>query len=368
MPAAHPLAAYGWDEGFAERFAAHAGRGFVPGRVVRVDRGRLDAVVADGPGVRTVLADAAPVATGDPTRVPCTGDWAVLDLAHGRTGAAPDGVVRALLPRRTALLRSASSKRSEAQILAANVDRAVVAVSLAEPFDPGRVERFVALAWESGAQPLVALTKADLVADPAVRAHLVADAAAAAPGVRVLAVSAATGGGLAALTAELAGSTSVLLGRSGAGKSTLANAVVGADVQDVRAVRDRDGKGRHTTTTRDLLVLPGGGVLIDTPGLRGVGMWDADTGLARTFADVAELAAHCRFPDCAHGTEPDCAVQRAVADGTLAYRRLESYRKLRRENQRIAARTDVRQRAELRREWKRKQALGRHLAERKRGR
>ncbi|KUL40915.1 GTPase RsgA [Streptomyces sp. NRRL F-4489] len=367
-PSPSPLLSYGWDEGFAESFLPFAGPGCVPGRIVRVDRGRVDAVVPDGDGVRTVLADTALVATGDPTRVPCTGDWAVIDLVNGRAGDHLDGLVRALLPRRTALVRSASSKRSEGQILAANVDRAVVAVSLAEPLDLGRVERFVSLVWESGAEPLVALTKADLVADPAVRDHLVADVAAAAPGVRVLAVSAATGDGLDALAAELAGATSVLLGRSGAGKSTLANAVVGADVQDVRAVRDRDGKGRHTTTTRDLLVLPGGGVLIDTPGLRGVGMWDAEAGLARTFADVEELAARCRFHDCAHGAEPGCAVQQAVEYGELAYRRLESYRKLQRENQRIVAKTDVRLRAELRREWKRKQALGRHMMERKRGR
>ncbi|MGW5120227.1 ribosome small subunit-dependent GTPase A [Streptomyces noursei] len=367
FPAARPLTAYGWDEGFAESFLPHAGQGFVPGRVVRVDRGRVDAVVPDGTGVRTVLLDTALVATGDPTRVPCTGDWAVVDLHNGRVGDHLDGVLRALLPRRTAILRSASTKRSEGQVLAANVEHAVVAVSLAEALDLDRVERFVSLVWESGAQPLVALTKADLVADPAALGHLVADASGAAPGVRVLAVSAATGAGVEELTAALAGATAVLLGRSGAGKSTLANALHGADVQDVRAVRDQDGKGRHTTTTRDLLMLPGGGLLIDTPGLRGVGMWDAADGLARTFSDVEELARQCRFHDCAHEAEPDCAVQDAVEYGELATRRLESYRKLQRENQRIVAKTDVRLRAEIRRDWKRKQALGRHMMERKRG-
>ncbi|MEW1674794.1 ribosome small subunit-dependent GTPase A [Streptomyces noursei] len=367
FPAARPLTTYGWDEGFAESFLPHAGQGFVPGRVVRVDRGRVDAVVPDGTGVRTVLLDTALVATGDPTRVPCTGDWAVVDLHNGRVGDHLDGVLRALLPRRTAILRSASTKRSEGQVLAANVEHAVVAVSLAEALDLDRVERFVSLVWESGAQPLVALTKADLVADPTALGHLIEDASGAAPGVRVLAVSAATGAGVEELTAALAGATAVLLGRSGAGKSTLANALHGADVQDVRAVRDQDGKGRHTTTTRDLLVLPGGGVLIDTPGLRGVGMWDAADGLARTFSDVEELARQCRFHDCAHEAEPDCAVQDAVENGELATRRLESYRKLQRENQRIVAKTDVRLRAEIRRDWKRKQALGRHMMERKRG-
>ncbi|MFH8344167.1 ribosome small subunit-dependent GTPase A [Streptomyces sp. NPDC018045] len=360
-----PLNSYGWDDGFAESFAPYAGQGHVPGRVIRVDRGRVDAVVPDGDGVRTVMADTAPVTTGDPMRVPCTGDWAVIGL--GEVGAGRDGAVRALLPRRTALVRSTSSKRSEGQVLAANVDHAVVAVSLAVELDLGRIERFVSLAWESGAQPLVVLTKADLAGGPDGLAHLIADAETAAPGVRVLAVSSTAGEGLDVLAAVLAGGTSVLLGQSGTGKSTLANALLGEDVQDVRAARDRDGKGRHTTTTRDLLVLPGGGVLIDTPGLRGVGMWDADAGLARAFSDIEELAARCRFHDCAHTTEPGCAVLSAVDSGALPQRRLESYRKLLRENERIVAKTDARLRAEIRREWKQKQALGRHMGERKRG-
>ncbi|MCZ1006660.1 ribosome small subunit-dependent GTPase A [Streptomyces lydicus] len=365
--AAHLLTAYGWDDGFAEDFTPCAGRGFVPGRIVRVDRGRVDVVVPEGDGVRTVLADTALVATSDPMRVPCTGDWAVIDLENGLTGDHLDGVVRALLPRRTVFLRSASSKRSEGQILAANVDHAVIAVSLADALDLGRIERFVSLAWEGGAQPLVVLTKADLAGGPDTVAHLVADAESAAPGVQVLAVSSATGDGIDVLSAVLAGGTSVLLGQSGAGKSTLANALLGDEVQLVQAIRDRDGKGRHTTTTRDLRALPGGGVLIDTPGLRGVGMWDAGSGLARTFSDVESLAEGCRFHDCAHEAEPGCAVQEAVEGGELPVRRLESYRKLLRENQRIVAKTDARLRAEIRRDWKQKQTLGRHMMERKRG-
>ncbi|MFG2212435.1 ribosome small subunit-dependent GTPase A [Streptomyces sp. NPDC048638] len=367
LSAAHPLTAYGWDDGFAESFTPFAGQGFVPGRIVRVDRGRVDVVVPDGTGIRTVLADTALVATGDPMRVPCTGDWAAIDLENGRTGDHLDGVVRALLPRRTAFLRSASSKRSEGQVLAANVDHAVIAISLAEELDLSRIERFVSLAWESGAQPLVVLTKADLAGDPAGLAHLVADAQSAAPGVQVLAVSSETGEGVETLSPVLAGGTSVLLGRSGAGKSTLANAVVGEHVQEVQAIRDRDGKGRHTTTTRDLLALPHGGVLIDTPGLRGVGMWDAESGLARTFSDVEALAGDCRFHDCGHGAEPGCAVLAAVESGTLSERRLTSYRKLQRENLHLVAKTDARLRAEIRRDWKQKQALGRHMGERKRG-
>nr|WP_186318911.1 ribosome small subunit-dependent GTPase A [Streptomyces sp. SAJ15] len=356
---AHPFHGYGWDQGFAESFAdcVEGDRSLTPARIVRVDRGRCDLVVPDGAGVRTVRADAAPVATGDPLAIMCTGDFAAVDLDQG--------CVRALLPRRTAFVRSTSSKRSEGQILAANVDQAVIAVSLAAELDLGRIERFLALAWESGAQPLVVLTKADLVPDPHTLSHLVSDVETVAPGVQVLPVSAATGDGVDVLAAQLVSGTSVLLGQSGAGKSTLANALLGEVVQDVQTTRDVDGKGRHTTTTRDLLPLPWGGVLIDTPGLRGVGLWDAEEGLSQVFSEVEALAEDCRFHDCAHHGEPGCAVLAAVADGTLPERRLDSYRKLLRENQRLAARTDARLRAEIRRDWKQKQALGRHMLERK---
>ncbi|POX45930.1 ribosome small subunit-dependent GTPase A [Streptomyces sp. Ru71] len=352
------LAPYGWDEDWAAAFAPYAAEGLLPGRVVRVDRGQCDVVTADG----TIRADTAFVTPHDPLRVVCTGDWAVVE---------PDGnprYVRAYLPRRTAFVRSTSSKRSEGQILAANVDHAVVAVSCGVELDLGRIERFLALAWESGAQPVVVLTKADLVPDPATLAYFVQDVETAAPGVPVLTVSAAHGDGLDVLAAVVGGGTSVLLGQSGAGKSTLANALLGADVMDVQAVRDLDGKGRHTTTTRNLLALPGGGVLIDTPGLRGVGLWDAQAGVGQVFAEIEELAEECRFHDCGHETEPGCAVRAALESGELPERRLESYRKLQRENQYIVAKTDARLRAEIRKEWKRRGAVGKAAMEAKRGR
>ncbi len=352
------LSPYGWDEAWADAFAPYAADGLLPGRVVRVDRGQCDIVTAGG----TVRADTEYVVPRDPMKVVCTGDWVAVDPAGDPR------YVRAYLPRRTAFVRSTSSKRSEGQILAANVDHAVVAVSLAVELDLGRVERFLALAWESGAQPVVVLTKADLVPDPVTLAHLVRDVETSAPGVPVLTVSALHGDGLDVLVALVGSGTSVLLGQSGAGKSTLANALVGTDVMDVRAARDVDGKGRHTTTTRNLLALPSGGVLIDTPGLRGVGLFDAETGVGQVFAEIEELAEDCRFHDCAHETEPGCAVRSAVASGALPERRLESYRKLIRENQWITAKTDARVRAELRRDWKRKGAEGRAAMEAKRGR
>ncbi|MEV6654270.1 ribosome small subunit-dependent GTPase A [Streptomyces sp. NPDC051219] len=356
--AARPLTAYGWDDSLEADFAPYAAQGLLPGRVVRVDRGQADVVTTAG----TVRADTAFVTPHDPMRVICTGDWAAVD-----SGGDPQ-FVRALLPRRTAFVRSTSSSRSEGQILAANVDHAIIAVSLAVELDLGRIERFLALAWESGAQPLVVLTKADLVPDATGLSYLVEDVETTAPGVQVLPVSSATGEGIDVLSAVVAGGTSVLLGVSGAGKSTLANALLGDDVMEVQAIRDVDGKGRHTTTTRNLLVLPAGGVLIDTPGLRGVGLWDAETGVGQVFSEIQELAEGCRFHDCAHEAEPGCAVLGAIEEGALPERRLESYRKLMRENQRIVAKTDARLRGEIRRDWKLKHAEGRANMEAKRGR
>ncbi len=353
-----PLAAYGWDDAWAAEFAPYAAQGLVPGRVVRVDRGQCDVVTADG----TLRADTAFVTPHDPMRVICTGDWAAVEPVGDPQ------FVRTYLPRRTAFVRSTSSNRSEGQILAANVDHAIIAVSLAVELDLGRIERFLALAWESGAQPLVVLTKADLVPDPVGLSYLVQDVSTAAPGVQVLPVSATGGEGVEALAAVVAGGTSVLLGQSGAGKSTLANVLLGDEVMAVQAAREVDGKGRHTTTTRNLLVLPGGGVLIDTPGLRGVGLYDAESGVGQVFAEIEELAADCRFHDCAHEAEPGCAVLAAIEDGSLAVRRLDSYRKLLRENQRIVAKTDARLRAEIRRDWKAKGAEGRANGALKRGR
>jgi ribosome biogenesis GTPase len=214
-----------------------------------------------------------------------------------------------------------------------------------------RIERLVALAWESGAQPLVILTKADLVPD----AHLVAeDVAAATPGVEVIVCSTVTGEGLERIREIVDGNgTIALLGSSGHGKSSLTNALVGTEVLAIKEIRD-DGRGRHTSVRRELVVLPGGGAVIDTPGLRGIGLIDADEGVAATFADVEALIGQCRFNDCSHRSEPGCAVRAALESGTLPQRRYESWQKLQREMAWMASRKDARLRAERAKEWRKR--------------
>ncbi|KQY30540.1 GTPase RsgA [Nocardia sp. Root136] len=321
------LVPYGWTEAVASEYLPLLGD-LAPARIVRMDRSECDVVTAHGQARASCPRDITGL---------CTGDWVGLDA---------EGTVRQLLPRRSAIMRSSVSGRSVAQVLATNVDTVLICSAADGDVDLGRIERMLALAWESNAQPVVVLTKAD-AAD-----YLPLDEVrAVAPGATVVAVSAAVAVGLDVLTAVLSG-TVALIGPSGAGKSTLANALLGAEVFATNAVRAVDGKGRHTTVHRELRPLPGGGTLIDTPGLRGIGLYDAAEGIGKTFSDIESLAADCRFADCAHETEPGCAVQAGLADGTITERRLTSYRKLARENEWMAARTDKRLAAERERVWR----------------
>jgi ribosome biogenesis GTPase len=327
------LSSLGWDDSWAEAFTPHDD--LVPGRVARVDRGRCDVLTEHG--------EIQAAWRGDP---PCAGDWVAL---RGRSQVA------AILPRRTAFVRGGGARESrgvlsgdsQGQVLAANVDVALVVEPASPDTSLGRIERLLALSWQSGAVPYVVITKADLAAD---LPGLIEAVTAAAPGADVHAVSAVTGEGLDAVRA-LATGTSVLLGPSGAGKSTLVNALAGEDVMRTQEIRASDGRGRHTTTHRELVVVPGG-LVIDTPGVRRVGLYDVDEGLAQAFSDVEDLAAECRFSDCAHDTEPGCAVLLAVESGDLPERRLAGWRRLRREAEWMAARTDARLRAERLRERK----------------
>jgi ribosome biogenesis GTPase len=340
------LSSLGWDDAHAAAFQPYAHDGQVPARVTRVDRGACDALAAEGPMRATFSGALLQAGAADPVATPCVGDWIV-----ARAWSDARVTAETVLPRRTAFVRAAVTPgASYGQVLAANVDVAVVTEGLHPEPDLGRIERFLALAWESGATPLVVLTKADLVPDAA---HLRDDVATAAPGVDVLAVSATTGEGMADLAPYVvAGRTLALLGPSGAGKSTLTNALAGETVMFTRELR-ADGKGRHTTVHRELVVLPGGGLIVDTPGLRSVGLTDVSESLDLVFAEVEALAAQCRFADCEHRTEPDCAVLAALETGELSERRWESYVKLGREARWMAMRHDARLRSEERAKWKR---------------
>ena len=339
------LAILGWDDTRTTDFSDYADD-HVPARVSRVDRGACDALAAAGPMRLTFAGSLLSAAAADPVSTPCVGDWvAARTWADGRVTA------EAILPRRTTFVRATVTPgQSTGQVLATNVDLAVVVEGLHPEPDVGRIERFLALAWESGATPLVVLTKADLVPDAA---QVRADVSAAAPGVEVLAVSAETGDGMDDLAAYVQqGSTLAFLGPSGAGKSTLTNALSGATVMTTRALR-ADGKGRHTTVHRELVLLPGGGLVIDTPGLRSVGLTDVSESLDLVFADIDELAGRCRFSDCVHETEPGCAVRAALESGELPERRWQSYLKLQREARWMAMRHDARLKAEEKARWKR---------------
>jgi ribosome biogenesis GTPase len=349
----HDLFSLGW----RDELAADLPGGAVPARVARVDRGAADVITTDGHHAAQYAARLRRAAAGDPVALPCVGDWAALTwLPEGRYE------LESILPRRTAMVRGGVSRDSrgglsgdsQGQVLAANID----VVFVAEPAmhgddfaDLGRIERLLALAWESGARPVVVVTKADLIGEHL--PGLLDDVAAAAPGVDLHAVSAFAGEGVDVVRGQLAGSrTAVVLGPSGAGKSTLVNALAGAEVMETQQVRAVDGRGRHTTVHRELVPLPDGGLIIDTPGIRRVGMYEMSQGVDLVFSDIEDLAERCRFTDCAHETEPDCAVLAAVEEGDLPERRLASWRKLQREAEWMARRGDARLRAEQTRKWK----------------
>jgi len=308
-----------------------------PGRVVAAHRAAYDGLCAGGESVRTRL----------PGRMAHFDD---VDVAVGDWVGLSDGLIRSVLPRRSALVRTSAGLTSRSQTLAANVDVAFVVSSLGPDLEPRRIERYLVTIWESGASPEIVLTKADRFEDPW---EMVASVESVALGVPVHVVSAVTGDGVDALRARIgAGRTAVLIGSSGVGKSTLVNHWLGSEVLATQETRADDDEGRHTTTHRELLLLPGGGMVIDTPGIRELQLAVADaSSLDETFADVEELAAACRFNDCAHDTEPGCAVRAALADGSLPSDRYRSWLKLQRELRAIAIRTDARLRKEERKRW-----------------
>ena len=314
------LKSYGWSDALQDDFAPYSAEGLVPGRIVVQQRGGYR-VITEAGEVEARATGPLMKAASDIAR-PTAGDWVALEARPGETTA----LVRHVLPRATAFIRKASGPRAGAQVVAANVDVALLVASLNANLNPRRLERYLATTHESGARPVIVLTKADLAE---FLDEDVAEIEAIALGAPVLALSAKTGQGLAALDDHLRpGQTAVLLGSSGAGKSTLLNVLAGEERMATREVRATDDRGRHTTTHRELVLLPSGALILDTPGMRELGLWDADEGVSATFADIEVLAAQCKFRDCGHGDEPGCAVQAAIDAGELDPSRLYNYEKL----------------------------------------
>ncbi|MFI6578964.1 ribosome small subunit-dependent GTPase A [Nocardiopsis sp. NPDC050513] len=359
--ASHPLTPYGWSprvEAAFDAVALTSEHVLLPARVAAARRGGAEVLLPEpetaehAPAVRRA-------ARTDPAGAPTSGDW----VAVRRSGDA--WLVEAVLERSSALVRQGVATDSHDQVLAANVDAVLICEAADQGPNVGRLERFLTLAWASGAAPVVAVTKADLAGDRLPEVVELVESVAG--GADVHTVSAHTGDGLDDLARRLLpGSTWVLLGTSGAGKSSLVNAVAGRTLMDTGEIRG-DKRGRHTTTRRQLLTLPGGAMVLDIPGVRRIDVpGDAD-GVDRTFDDIQEFAERCRFADCSHGPEPGCAVVAAVDEGELDARRLERWNRLRREAERNRSRADRRLREEEKRRWKANDKVARDARRRKRG-
>jgi ribosome biogenesis GTPase len=342
MPA---LEALGWTDRFAEAFKAHAAADVVPGRV-SLEHQHIYRVLTERGEHLARIAGRLRHEASTAVEYPAVGDWVALRSRPGELRS----TILEVLPRRSRFSRKVAGDVTREQIVAANIDTVFLTTGLDGDFNLRRIERYLVTAWESGAQPVVLLTKADLCDDPEAT---VRDVEAIASGAPVHATSARQNHGLDILEQYLGpGRTVALLGSSGVGKSTLINRLLGREQQRTAAVSAYKARGRHTTTNRELILLPGGGLVIDTPGLREIQLWEVGGSIGATFADIEALAAGCHFGDCRHETEPRCAVRRAAAEGALPSDRLESYLKLRREADHVAEKQDKLAQLQNKRKWK----------------
>jgi ribosome biogenesis GTPase len=328
----------GWDAFFADAFEPYAADNLIPARVSARHHGPCELLTEQG------RMGGLPAGKLSDEELPAVGDWVAARPVEGERKA----VIEAVLPRRTSFSRKEAFTRTVEQVVAANVDTVFVVTAFGFDLNPRRLERYLTAAWDSGSSPVIVVNKLDTAIDA------FAELAAVEPvpiGVPVHAVSAVTGEGLDELDAYLrVGATVVLLGSSGVGKSTLINRIAGSELLETSETSE-GGRGRHTTSHRELVPLPSGALLLDTPGMRELQLWAGEEVLDTTFSEIAELAAECKFSDCSHKTEPGCAIRRALGDGTLAEDRWASYTKLQREIRALEVRKDARLRSEQRKKW-----------------
>lgn len=350
----------GWDEFFQAGFDSYNGTGFRPGRIT-FESNQLYRLQADGGEVVGHLSGKLRHDSASRDDLPAVGDWVVIQPLFEEAKA----VIHGVLPRRTRFVRKVAGARTEVQIVGANIDTVLLVTSANQEFNPRRLERYLVAAWDSGATGAVVLSKIDLCPDVD---QLEEQVQAVSGGVPVHPISVLAGVGLEALDQYFCeGKTVALLGSSGVGKSTLINHFAGADVQKVREIRESDGRGRHTTTHRQLILLPGGGLVLDTPGMREFQLWEADRGVELAFDEIESLAAGCRFRDCGHQSEPGCAVRDALQEESLDTDRFESYEKLQRELRHLELKQDRVGQMAQKNKWKKLSRMAKDVSRMKRG-
>lgn len=360
------LADLGWNDRLADAFVASGASHLVPARV-SLEHTHIYRVLAESGEWLARVSGRLRHQASARADFPAVGDWVVVEPPQddGADGVAGVARIRSVLPRASRFSRRAAGDRTEEQVVAANIDVVFLVSGLDGDYNLRRIERYLLVALDSGATPVIVLNKADLVSDPSAN---VAEVHSLSPGIAVHAVSSKDPDSLDVLRAFLGpGRTGALLGSSGVGKSTIVNRLVGYDLLATRDVRVSDSRGRHTSTHRQLVILPGQGILIDTPGMRELQLWETGEAAAGTFSDIAAMGAGCRFRDCAHDTEPGCAVTAAVAAGELAESRLESFRKLRSEQAHQHRQQDQRAQLDQKRLWKTlTKAANKHIREKRR--